>query len=112
MENVYKFVNWDVPPLEKLSSSLVYQLMLKLNNGGTLTRAEKNADIFRELPHPETYRTGVYKLNGYAFNFAPYMKRFLVKYKYYGWVEIVAFDKTSIRHNSATPSYILEIRDA
>ena len=37
-----KFVSWDVPTLETLENSKVYALRVKLNNGGTMDRAEKN----------------------------------------------------------------------
>ena len=37
-----KFVSWDIPALETLENSKVYALRVKLNNGGTMDRAEKN----------------------------------------------------------------------
>ena len=109
MNNVYKFVSWDAPDLEGLCNSVAYRLLNKLNNNEKLTRDEKDNGIFKELFHIETYRTGKYKLQGYVFDFSPFMKRYLVNHKYFGWREIRAFDKTAIRHNAANPSYILEI---
>ncbi len=69
----------------------------------------KDRGIFLELSNSETYNTGKYRLGGYIFDFSPYMKTFLVQYKYYGWQEIKAFDKTSVRKNATFPSYILRI---
>lgn len=111
MRNVYKFVSHTVPDLEELNSAPAYKLLEKLNRGEQLTRSEKSSGIFDELWHSETYKTGRYKLMGYIFDFSPYMKSFLVKLKYYGWKEIRAFDKTSIRQNAAFPSHILQVID-
>ena len=38
----YKFVSWDVPALESLAGSKAYILRKRLNDGGTLTREEKD----------------------------------------------------------------------
>ena len=111
MENVYKFVSWEVPDLGNLQNAVAYRLLEKLNRGEKLMREEKHSCIFQELSHSETYRTGRYKLQGYIFDFCPFMKSFLVKLKYYGWHEVMAFDRTSIRRNAAFPSHILKIID-
>ena len=37
-----KFVQWDVPELEKLKDSKVYKLRERLDNGDKLSREEKN----------------------------------------------------------------------
>lgn len=102
MKNVRKFVSWDVPELETLKETAVYQCMEKLNNGGKLSRAEKDS-LFTD--------TGRVRRLGWEFNFSPYMKTYLVKLKYYGWQEIRAFDKTHVRRaaTTASASYILKI---
>ena len=38
----FKFVKWDVPELATLKDSKVYRLRECINNGGKLTRADKN----------------------------------------------------------------------
>lgn len=111
MENVYKFVSWEVPDLQELKDTVAYKMLEKLNRGEKLTRKEKRCGIFYELSHPETYRTGRYKLKCYIFDFSPFMKSFLVKEKYSGWHEVLAFDRTSIRENAMVPSDILRIID-
>lgn len=111
MKSVYKFVTWEVPALEDLKNSVAYQLLEKLNRGEKLTRKEKSDEIFGELWNCETYRTGKYRSMGYVFDFGSYMKSFLVKIKDYGWREIKAFDRTSIRRNAVYPSHILRIID-
>ena len=99
MKNVYKFASHDVPPLETLVGSTAYTLLDKLNNGVPLTREEKN-----RVP-----AEGSMRLGGYHFNFAPFCRRFLVKYKYYGWREELAIDKTNIRERCMHAHDILEI---
>ena len=37
-----KFVAWEVPKLKNLQVSKVYRLRIKLNNGGKLSREEKD----------------------------------------------------------------------
>lgn len=100
MKNVRKFVTWDVPPLETLRDTNVYKIMEKLNNGEKLTRDEKNSICSQN---------GIVQRSGWEFNFAPYMKNYLVKLKYYGWEEYNAFDKTVIRTTIYKPSHIIKI---
>lgn len=106
--NIFKFVKHDIPALETLKCAKVYQLMDQLEKG------EKPAHdlietVFSELWHGETYRNGIYKLSGYAFDFRPYLKTYLVKTKYSGWHELKAFNKGWIRKLAVTPSHILQI---
>lgn len=88
----YKFVKWDVPDLDFLKDSQIYHLWEKRNK---LTRAEKDY-LFRELNTNSYSRTGV-PMSGWMFPFTEILRRFLVKIKYYGWSEVHAPDKTSIR---------------
>ena len=81
----YKFVSWDVPALESLAGSKAYILRKRLNDGGTLTREEKDW-ITREVNH-NTYFKDSIPLLGYRFNFVDVLKTFVVK----------GVDKTSIR---------------
>ncbi len=43
-------------------------------------------------------RSGVYRLNGWSFDFKPYMKQFLVK-QYDSWQEYYAPNKTILRNS-------------
>ena len=92
MQYVYKFVSWEVPTLESLSDSKAYQLMDKLNNGGKLTREEKDWVVAETV-----YRGGIYRLLGWEFYFSHYMRRFVVRFSYGEWSCYRAFDKTSLR---------------
>lgn len=87
----YKFVTWDIRPLEELQSTLPYKAKVKLLNGGKLTRTEKDM-----LVSSMFYNFGVIKMGGWAFDFKPYLKKYLVK-QYGSWQEYRAFDKTSLK---------------
>ena len=87
----YKFVTWDIKPLEELQSTLPYRAKVKLLNGEKLTRAEKDM-----LVSSVFYSFGIIKMGGWAFDFRPYLKTYLVK-QYDRWEEYKAFDKTSLR---------------
>ena len=104
MQYVYKFVTWDVPALESLSNSKAYQLMDKLNNGGKLTREEKDWVVERTV-----YHGGIYRLCGWEFYFSRYMRRFVVQ-SYNTWSCYRAFDKTSLRKVLSGIKEIYEIK--
>ena len=91
MKNVWTFVLKAVPTLESLSDSKAYQLMDKLNKGEKLTRGEKDWVVESTLFHH-----GYYRLFGWEFCFARYMRRFVV-HQYDSWACYRAFDKTSLR---------------
>lgn len=90
MKNVYKFVSWEVDPLDKQKDLNHYKLLEKLNEGKTLTRAEKNSLNLNEY-------CGVKRYLGYAFDFRPFLKTFWVKLRNRGIEEVYAFDKTHVR---------------
>lgn len=92
----YKFVKWDVPPLDTLTNSKVYQLREKLNKGEKISRQEKDW-LAQELLGNSYFNTSV-PLMGYRFDFSDVVKTFLVK-QYGDWHEYNAPDKTSIRNN-------------
>lgn len=92
MKNVYKFVRWDVKPLEEMSDTFEYKMMEKLNNGEKLSRDEKESLIQRF-----NWDNGVARLLGWLFDFTPYTKRILVNTQYSNWQEMHAFDKTCAR---------------
>lgn len=87
----YKFVTWDVAPLETFENTLVYKAKEKLLNGKKLTREEKD-----KIVSSFTFKNGVIKMGGWAFSFRNEMKTYLVK-QYDSWQEYMAFDKTSLK---------------
>lgn len=83
-----KFVQWDVPELEKLKDSRVYQLREQLDNGDKLSREDKNWITIH-------FKRGI-ALMGYFFDFSDVLKRYFVKQ--HGHIaEYYAIDKTALR---------------
>ena len=62
-----KFVQWDVPELEKLKGCRVYQLREQLDNGDKLSREDKNW-ITRNVKECIHFKRGI-ALMGYFFDF-------------------------------------------
>ena len=86
-----KFVQWDVPELEKLKDSRVYQLR---DNGDKLSREDKNW-ITRNVKECIHFKRGI-ALMGYFFDFSDVLKRYFVKQ--HGHIaEYYAIDKTALR---------------
>jgi len=109
---IYPFVEKPAP-IEEIKGSNAYHLheVLKEKSFKELSKEERKLIeiTFNELWNPDTYKHGVYKLRGYKISFKEHLKRYFVKTKYYGIMEIFAFNKTLIRKCATTPSHILEI---
>lgn len=83
----YKFVNWEARPIEEVLKGRMPQAMLAYDNG--------NKQPLKDL-HIVT-QEAVYKLGGWAFRYAEYLRKFWVKTRYYGIIEVYAMNKTDIR---------------
>ncbi|WP_211641732.1 hypothetical protein [Porphyromonas levii] len=90
-----KFVNWETNPLESLAESKVYQLRVKLNKGGLMSREEKN--WLAEAVNSNSYFRTAVPLQGYRFDFFDVLKKYLVN-QYGQWAEYYAPDRTSLRN--------------
>ena len=73
----YKFVNWEVPALETLQNSRVYQLRLQLDRGERINREDKNW-ISRNVNSNTCFKRAI-PLQGYCFDFSDVLKCFWVK---------------------------------
>ena len=93
-EIAYKFVQWEVPELEALKGSKVYELRERICRGESLTRAEKNW-ITEKVNTNSFFRRSI-PLSGYCFDFSDVPKRYFVK-QYDHIQEYYAMDKTSLR---------------
>ena len=89
-----KFVTWEVPELNTLKGSKVYQLREKMNAGGKLSREEKN--WIAEKVNNNCYFKNAIPLSGYRFDFSEILKTYVVK-QYGSYQEYRAIDKTSLR---------------
>ena len=88
----YKFVKHDIPALEDLRGTDTYRLF---DNRHKLCREEKDR-LFRDLQTNSYSRMGI-PLLGWMFPFHDVLRTFLVKLRHYGWCEVYAPDRTSIR---------------
>jgi len=89
-----KFVKWEVPELDTLKGSKVYQLREKLNAGERFSREEKN--WIAEKVNGNSYFKNAIPLSGYRFDFSEILKTYVVK-QYGSYQEYRAIDKTSLR---------------
>ena len=81
--------------LKNIIDSEPYRLRVKLNNGGKLTRKEK--DYITKQCNGNTFFKSAIPLLGMKISFADVLKRYLV-YQY-GWTEYKAIDKTALRRS-------------
>lgn len=89
-----KFVQWEVQPLETLSSCKAYLLREKLNRGEAMSREEK--DWLCEAVNSNTYFRTAVPVMGYRFDFLDVLKKYLVC-QYGQWAEYYAPDRSSLR---------------
>jgi len=106
--SIYKFVNWDIRPLEDMENTFPYRLHKKLENGEALTREEKD-QAFSSLIGNSQRKRGI-PLHGWMFDYSDWLTRYWVK-TYDNIYEYWAFDKTSIRTEWPHVQEIVEIED-
>lgn len=94
MKRIYKFVKWDVPSIEELKDEKAVRLRTHIDNGGRLTRQDKNW-ITEAVNHNPCFKRAV-PVQGWCISFADVLRRFVVK-QYGQWWEMYAIDKTAIR---------------
>lgn len=112
LEHVYKFVTHELSTKkEDYKNHALCKLMVAYNDKRKLTPEEQKFEdmFFSELWHRSAYRNGIYHLMGYEFDFRPFFKKWLVKFKYDGWEEMYAPNKTFITQHAIHPSHILQI---
>lgn len=83
----YKFVKWEPADINKVLQGRIPQAMKAFDNG--------DKKPLKDL-HIVT-REAVYKIGGWAFMYAEYLRKFWVKTRYYGIIEVYAMNKTDIR---------------
>ena len=83
----YKFVSWDIPPFETVLNGTLPKALTAWDNGDP--EPLKALHIATQEP--------VYKCSGWCIPYHQYLRRFWVKTKYYGIIEMYALNKTDIR---------------
>lgn len=80
--------------VETQKGTIAYKLMEKLNNGGKLTKEEK--DWICQGTMTATSVKHQVCVNGWAYDFRPFMKRYLINL-YGHWEEKYAFSKKELQ---------------
>lgn len=91
-----KFVEWEVPELSTLQDCKAYRLRHKLNNGGKITREEKDW-LTKTVIGQGHCLTGV-KVMGWLFDFSDVLSRYIVVRENTNLTMYYAADKTALRH--------------
>src|SRR5690606_36839975 len=108
---IYPFVKEPLPvDFETAGGVFKAYRLLKERGYDRLSKEEKEfvASFFSELSRPEAYREGIYRRVGWAVNFRPFLRKFLVNIKYDGWSEEWSFNSTTLRKISVRPQHNLE----
>ena len=91
----YKFVRWEVEPIEKFLTEKIPEALKEYDNGN-----KKPVNDLQSATTDPYYRRG-----GWCFPLAPYLRKYWVKTKYNGILEYYAVNKTAIR-NELKSNYI------
>ena len=93
--NAFKFVKWDVEPLESLKNSQIYKAIENAEKG--------NLKELKDMYYSpcafgiEYLLKGYYKLQGWQFDVSEYCKEYLVKEKYRNsFIKYLAPNKTCL----------------
>ena len=96
LKNMWKFTDTDADIID----SKVYKCMEFAENGNFKEFRKAYKELCKSSYGAESLKFGKYKLMGYEFDFTPFLKRFLVRYKYNNSYEIrYALNKTNIFDN-------------
>lgn len=101
LKNMWKFTDTDAD----ISDSKLYKCMESIENGNK----KEFKKLYSELSKGKyfsDFTNGKYRLMGYIFDFTPYLKRFLVRFKYdNNYTIIYALNKNNIYNNMYISKY-------
>lgn len=88
----WKFVKWEAAPLEKALHSQVAVAIAAYESGN------KNAikEYYKQYATEETLKNPIVKIGGWAFSLREFCRRYWVKIRYYGIMELYAPNKSTI----------------
>lgn len=104
LENMWKFTDTD----SDISDSKIYKCMESIESGNVKEFKKLYEDISRGK---SDFGSGRYRLMGYEFDFTPFLRRFLVRFRYNNTYSIIyALNKSNIYNNMYISRYnILDI---
>lgn len=93
LENMWKFTDTD----KDVSDSKVYKCMESIENGNTKEFKRLYKELSKEMSNGYNLQKGYYLLLGYKFDFKPFLRRFLVRFRYgNNYSVIYALNKSNI----------------
>lgn len=97
LNNMYKFTDTDAD----ITNSKVYKCMQAAQDGNIKEFKKIYKELCKSSFQADTLQQGYYKLMGYQFNFRPYLKKFLVAFRYNNnnYSVIYAINKSNIYDN-------------
>lgn len=96
LNNMWKFTDTDAD----VSDSKVYKCMELAESGNSKEFKKAYKELCKGYFGAESLRFGRYKLMGYEFDFTPFLRRFLIRYKYDNDYQVrFALNKTNIFDN-------------
>lgn len=102
LENMYKFTDTD----KDVSESKVYKCMESIENGDTKEFKRLYKELSQESGNSYNLQKGYYLLLGYKFDFTPFLKRFLVRFRYNDTYNIIyALNKTNLYNYFSISKY-------
>ena len=110
LKNMYKFTNTN----KDITESKVYQTMKAANEGNTKEFKKLYKELSKSSFGAEYLKKGKYRLLGYEFNFQPYLKKYLVNFRYENDYKIIyALNKSNITDYCYIAKYqIMDIVEA
>lgn len=106
--NVFKFVNWDVHPLEDLKDTKIYKALESAEKGDL--KPLKDMYYSPCAFGIEYLLKGYYRLQGWQFDVSEYCKEYLVREKYNTtFSKYLAPNKTCLYNALGGRHYVMEI---
>ena len=103
----YKFVSWEVEEAEAvIKRAKIPAAMIEADKGNYKPLKE----CYKQYLSLEHLTNPVYKLSGWAFSLREYCRRYWVKVRYYGIMELYAPNKTAV-YNILGRYNVLEIHE-
>ena len=85
LQNMHAFVS---SPSDDVSSSIAYKCLFNIENGN-IKEFKKYYKLLQKGIESYDLQKGKYYVGGYCFNFKPYLKRFLVQFRYCDNYEVI-----------------------
>lgn len=96
LNNLWKFTDTD----KDISDSLAYKCLEVAENGNYKEFKKMYKELSKQYFGADYLRFGKYRLQGYEFDFTPFLKRFLIRYNGESSYSVVfALNKTNIFDN-------------